>query len=161
MIDLKKYNLLQIYSLFFKNIFQCKINTDLYLGVFYITLHIIYILLVIYNSFFTYNLTNTCILIVIIYLNFITVFIMRTCPIVLLEKKYINTTYLKCIFFYKNENNINKRDKNKRKKEKEKEKKRKILSKYLNYELDEITLQGLVTLGLILCIKLFIIFSLK
>jgi hypothetical protein len=94
-------------------------------------------------------------------LNFITVFIIRTCPIVLLEKKYINTTYLKCIFFYKNEKNINKRDKNKRKKEKEKEKGGKIFSKYLDYKLDDITLQGLVTLGLILCIKLLIILSLK
>ena len=160
MLDLKKYNLLQIYSLFLKNIFHCKINTDLYLGVFYITLHIIYILLVIYNSFFTYNLTNTCILIGIIYLNFITVFIIRTCPIVLLEKKNINTTYLKCIFFYKNEKNINKRKKEKEK-EKEKEKGGKIFSKYLDYKLDDITLQGLVTLGLILCIKLLIILSLK
>jgi hypothetical protein len=121
----------------------------------------IYIILVIYNSFFTYNLINTCILIGIIYLNFITVFIIRTCPIVLLEKKYINTTYLKCIFFYKNEKNINKRDKNKRKIEREKEKGGKIFSKYLDYKLDDITLQGLVTLGLFLCIKLLIILSLK
>ena len=160
MLDLKNYNIFSIYSLFIKNLGGYKLDKNLCLGVFYITLHIIYILLVIYNSFFTYNLTNTCILIGIIYLNFITVFIIRTCPIVLLEKKYINTTYLKCIFFYKNEKNINKRKKEKEK-EKEKEKGGKIFSKYLDYKLDDITLQGLVTLGLILCIKLLIILSLK
>ena len=154
MLDLKKNSLLEIYSLFFKNIYQGKINMDLCLGIFYMTIHIIYIILVIYISLFTYNFNNTCILFVIIYLNSVTVFLIRTCPLVLLEKKYINTTCLKTIFFYKDEKKINKRDKrDKNKKDK------KIFSKYHDYNLDENTLQGLLTLGLFLCIKILIMCS--
>ena len=144
MLDLKKHSVSEIYSLFFQNIFQCKINNDLCLGVFYITIHIIYIVLIIYNAFFTFNLINSCILLVIIFMNFITVSLLRTCPIVLLEKNYINTTYLKSIFFSKRE----KKEKNKKKK--------KVLSTYLDYELDEITLQGLITIGIIISTKILI-----
>jgi hypothetical protein len=153
MLDLKKNSLLEIYSLFFKNIYQGKTNMDLCLGIFYMTIHIIYIILVIYISFFTYNFNNTCILFVIIYLNAVTVFLIRTCPLVLLEKKYINTTCLKTIFFYKDEKKNKKDKKNKNKKDK---KDKKVFSKYHNYNLDENTLQGLLTLGLFLCIKILI-----
>ena len=160
MLDLKKYNLLEIYSLFFQNICQCKINMDLYLGVFYITIHIIYITLIIYNVIFTHNLTHTCLLLVIIYVNFLIVFLLKTCPIVLLEKKYINTTHLKSLFFSKKENKKEKeiKDENKKEEKKEKRKKNNKFSKYLDYELDEITLQGLVTAGLIISVKLLTIF---
>jgi hypothetical protein len=85
-------------------------------------------------------------------MNFNTVSLLRTCPIVLLEKKYINTTYLKSIFFSKKEK---KEKKGKKEKEKEKEK-NKVLSTYLDYELDEITLQGLITIGIIISIKILI-----
>jgi|688.fasta_scaffold456673_1 hypothetical protein len=152
MLDLKKHSVLEIYSLFFQNICQCKINIDLYLGVFYITFHIIYITLIIYNLIFTHNLIYTCILLVIIFMNMVVVFILRTCPIVLLEKKYINTTYLKSIFFSKTD------EKKDEKKNKNKRKINYVLSKYLDYDLDEITLQGLVTAGLILSIKLLLMF---
>ena len=153
MLNLKKNSLLEIYSLFFKNIYQGKINMDLCLGIFYMTIHIIYTILVIYISFFTYNFNTTCILFVIIYLNAVTVFLIRTCPLVLLEKKYINTTCLKTIFFYKDEKKINKKCKmNKNSKEKS----NKVFSKYHNYNLDENTLQGLLTLGMFLCIKILI-----
>ena len=153
MLDLKKNSLFEIYSLFFKNIYQGKINMDLCLGVFYMTIHIIYIILVIYISLFTYNFNNTCILFVIIYLNAVTVFLIRTCPLVLLEKKYINTTCLKTIFFYKDEKK-NKKDKKDKKDKNKKDKK--VFSKYHDYNLDENTLQGLLTLGLFLCIKILI-----
>ena len=155
MLDLKKYSVSEIYSLFFQNIFQCKINIDLCLGVFYMTIHIIYIILIIYNAFFTFNLINSCILLVIIFMNFSTVSLLRTCPIVLLEKKYINTTYFKSIFFSKREKKDKKDKKGKKEKEKEKEK-NKVLSTYLDYELDEITLQGLITIGIIISIKILI-----
>jgi hypothetical protein len=88
-------------------------------------------------------------------MNFLTVFLLRTCPIVLLEKNYINTTYFKSIFFcgkYENEN-----ESKKDKKEKKWKKKNKVLSTYLDYELDEITLQGLITIGLIIAIKILIL----
>jgi hypothetical protein len=147
MFDLKKYNILEIYSLFFQNIFKCKFNKDLCLGVFYMTIHSIYVTLVIYNSLFTFNFVNTCILIIIIYLNAITVFLIRTCPLLLLEKHYTNTTCLNSILLNK-----------KNDKEKKEKKKKKILSKYLDYELDEFTLQGLLTLGIILVMKIMIMF---
>lgn len=156
MLDLKKNSLLEIYSLFFKNIYQGKINMDLCLGIFYMTIHIIYTILVIYISFFTYNFNNTCILFVIIYLNSVTVFLIRTCPLVLLEKKYINTTCLKTIFFYKDEKKINKRNKNERDKMCKMNKNKKVFSKYMDYNLDETTLQGLLTIGMFLCIKILI-----
>ncbi len=148
MFDLKKYTVTEIYSLFFQNLCQGIINKDLCLGVFYMTIHIIYVLLIIYNAFFTYNLINTVILLIIIYLNSITVYLLKTCPLTLLEKKYINTTCLKTIFF----------DNYKEKKEKEKEKEENNgLSKYLDYKLDDTTLEGLFTLGIFLSIKILII----
>jgi hypothetical protein len=155
MLDLKKHSVSEIYSLFFQNIFQCKISKDLCLGVFYMTIHIVYIIVIIYNLFFMHNLIYTFILLVIIYMNFLTVFLLRTCPIVLFEKHYINTTCLKTIFFSgKYENEKNKDNKNKDKKDK---KKKKVLSTYLDYGLDEFTLQGLITVGLIVAIKILIL----
>jgi hypothetical protein len=152
MIDLKNHNLLSMYSLLFQNIYQGKVNIDLYLGVFYITIHVIYITLIVYNILFTTNITNTFILLIIIFMNFYAVFLLKTCPIILLEKKYINTTYLKVIFYNEKENE---------EKENEKKEKIKVISKYLDYYLDEITLQGLITSGIIISIKLLILFCLK
>jgi hypothetical protein len=151
MIDLKNYNILSVYSLFIENLCQGKLNFDLYLGVFYITIHIIYITLIIYNIFFTNNIINTFILLIIIYLNFLTVFLLKTCPVILLEKKYINTTYLKTLFYSEN-------DKENDDKEKEGKNKKKVISKFLDYDLDEVTIQGLITAGLIIAIKLLIMF---
>lgn len=155
MLDLKNYNLLSIYSLFFQNICQGKLNIDLYLGVFYITIHIIYITLIVYNILFTTNIINICILLIIIFLNFYAVFLLRTCPIILLEKKYINTTYFKVLFYNEKENEENEEKENKKKE------KIKVISKYLDYYLDEITLQGLITSGIIISIKLLILFCIK
>ena len=126
------------------------------------TIHIIYILVIIYNTIFKYNLINSFILLIIIYLNFLTVFLLRACPITLIEKKYINTTCLKIIFY--NEKDKDKDDKDKDKEDKNKEDKdsknkkdrSKVLSKYLDYKLDEFTLQGLITVGLIVAIKILI-----
>jgi hypothetical protein len=177
MLDLKNYNILSIYSLFIKNLGEYKVDRNLCLGIFYMTIHIIYILVIIYNTIFKYNLINSFILLIIIYLNFLTVFLLRACPITLIEKKYINTTCLKIIFY--NENNKNKDDKNKDdkdkddkdkddkdkddkdkddkdKEDKDKEDRSKVLSKYLDYKLDEFTLQGLITVGLIVAIKILI-----
>jgi hypothetical protein len=161
MLDLKNHNLLSMYSLLFQNICQGKLNIDLYLGVFYITIHVIYITLIVYNILFTTNITNTFILLIIIFMNFYAVFLLKTCPIILLEKKYINTTYLKILFYNENENeNENEEKENEEIKDKKKEK-IKVISKYLDYYLDEITLQGLITSGIIISIKLLILFCMK
>jgi hypothetical protein len=100
-------------------------------------------------------------------MNFNTVSLLRTCPIVLLEKKYINTTYLKVLFYNEKENEKkeneekeNEKKENKEIKDKKKEK-TKVISKYLDYYLDEITLQGLITSGIIISIKLLILFCIK
>ena len=160
MLDLKNHNLLSIYSLFFQNICQGILNIDLCLGVFYITIHIIYITLIVYNILFTTNIINICILLIIIFLNFYAVFLLRTCPIILLEKKYINTTYFKVLFYNEKENEENEEKENEEKENKKKEK-IKVISKYLDYYLDEITLQGLITSGIIISIKLLILFCIK
>ena len=156
MLDLKNYNISSIYSLFIKNLGEYKLDKNLCLGIFYMTIHIIYILVIIYNTIFKYNLINSFILLIIIYLNFLTIFLLRTCPITLIEKKYINTTCLK-IFFY-NENDKDSKDKNDKddKDSKDKKDRSKVLSKYLDYKLDEFTLQGLITVGLIVAIKILI-----
>jgi hypothetical protein len=157
MLDLKNYNISSIYSLFIKNIGEYKVDRNLCLGVFYMTIHIIYILVIIYNTIFKYNLINSFILLIIIYLNFLTVFLLRACPITLIEKKYINTTCLKIIFY--NEKDKDKDDKDKDKEDKDSKNKKdrsKVLSKYLDYKLDEFTLQGLITVGLIVAIKILI-----
>lgn len=154
MLDLKNYNILSIYSLFIKNLSEYKLDRNLCLGVFYMTIHIIYILVIIYNTIFKYNIINSFILLIIIYLNFLTIFLLRACPITLIEKKYINTTCLKIIFY--NENDKDKDDKNKDDKNKDTKDKSKVLSKYLDYKLDEFTLQGLITVGLIVAIKILI-----
>ena len=169
MLDLKNYNIFSIYSLFIKNLGEYKLDKNLCLGVFYITIHIIYILLIIYNTFFKYNLINSCILLVIIYLNFLMVFLLKTCPIALLEKKYINTTCLKIIFYNeydkdkkdvdkKNEKKDDNKNKKKNKKHDNDKDKDKVLSKYLDYKLDEFTLQGLITVGFIVVIKILFMF---
>jgi len=154
MLDLKNYNIFSIYSLFIKNLGEYKLDRNLCLGVFYMTIHIIYILVIIYNTIFKYNIINSFILLIIIYLNFLTIFLLRACPITLIEKKYINTTCLKIIFY--NENDKDKDDKNKDDKNKDTKDKSKVLSKYLDYKLDEFTLQGLITVGLIVAIKILI-----
>lgn len=159
MLDLKNYNIFSIYSLFIKNLGEYKLDRNLCLGVFYMTIHIIYILVIIYNTIFKYNIINSFILLIIIYLNFLTIFLLRACPITLIEKKYINTTCLKIIFY--NENDKDKDDKNKDTKDKDNndkdtKDKSKVLSKYLDYKLDEFTLQGLITVGLIVAIKILI-----
>ena len=96
-------------------------------------------------------------------MNFYAVFLLRTCPIILLEKKYINTTYFKVLFYNKKENEENEENKEKENKEiKDKKKEKiKVISKYLDYYLDEITLQGLITSGIIISIKLLILFCMK
>jgi hypothetical protein len=93
-------------------------------------------------------------------LNFYAVFLLRTCPIILLEKKYINTTYFKVLFYNEKENEENEEKENEEKENKKKEK-IKVISKYLDYYLDEITLQGLITSGIIISIKLLILFCIK
>ena len=145
MLDLKNYSIIEIYSLFFKNIFRGKINIDLYLGVFYMTIHIIYIILLAYLLIFNYNFIHNCVLFVIVYVNVIFILWLRTCPLVLIEKKYLNTSCLKTIFFFK-------KDKNKE----NKEKKEKVFSKYLDYTLDETSLLGLSTLNMLICVKILI-----
>jgi hypothetical protein len=151
MLDLKNYSIIEIYSLFFKNIFRGKMNIDLYLGVFYMTIHIIYIILLAYLLIFNYNFIHNCVLFVIVYVNVIFILWLRTCPLVLIEKKYLNTSCLKTIFFFKN-----KKNKENNKNKENKEKKEKVFSKYLDYTLDETSLLGLSTLNMLICVKILI-----
>jgi hypothetical protein len=148
MLDLKNYSIIEIYSLFFKNIFRGEMNIDLYLGVFYITIHIIYMILLLYLLIFNYNFIYNCVLFVIVYVNVIFILLLRTCPLVLVEKKYLNTYCLKTIFFPKKNSNKENKDK--------KENKKKVFSKYLDYTLDETSLQGISTLNMLICIKILI-----
>ena len=150
MLDLKNYSIIEIYSLFFKNIFRGKINIDLYLGVFYMTIHIIYIILLAYLLIFNYNFIHNCVLFVIVYVNVIFILWLRTCPLVLIEKKYLNTSCLKTIFFFKKDKNKENKDK------KNKKNKEKVFSKYLDYTLDETSLLGLSTLNMLICVKILI-----
>ena len=95
MIDLSNYNILEIYLLFFYNIFTNKNNIDLIIGVIYITIHFIYVLLLTLVVLISSNILHLFMMIIIITINVLLVLFCRTCPLMLLELKYLNIYALK------------------------------------------------------------------
>lgn len=97
MLDLSNYNILEIYLLFFYS-FVNKVNTDLIVGVFYITIHFIYVVLLCLVVLLNTNILHLFIMIIIITINVSLVIFCRTCPLMLLELKYLNIYALKSFF---------------------------------------------------------------
>jgi len=147
MIDLKKYDIIQIYLLFFNNIFQHHFNLDLCLGVFYMYCHQLYCFLMLFILFFTTNVYYLFIIIIIVIINLGSIFILKTCPLYLMEKKYINTCFFdSCMKLFKTDCNLNNKKINK-----------KYLTKYCNFTIDEPTCQIIGTVLILFLIKLMIL----
>jgi len=148
MLDLSNYNILEIYLLFFYSFFVNKVNTDLIIGVFYITIHFIYVVLLCLVVLLNTNILHLFIMIIIITINVSLVIFCRTCPLMLLELKYLNIYALKSFF---------KLFKLKKKSKRTEKQKTKHLSKYLSIRLDELTLESLLLLSLIYIIKMMVL----
>jgi hypothetical protein len=150
MIDLSNYNILEIYLLFFYNIFTNKNNIDLIIGVIYITIHFIYVLLLTLVVLISSNILHLFMMIIIITINVLLVLFCRTCPLMLLELKYLNIYALKSFLkLFKNT-----RIKQLNKKKPNSKSNSKYLSKYIPFRLDELTLESLLFVSLIYIIKI-------
>ena len=88
MIDLSNYSIFEIYSYFFKNV--NSLNVNLYKGVFYITLHMLYGLLIVLSLLMITNINYLFIVFIIICINFFVIFIFKRCPLAELERYNID-----------------------------------------------------------------------
>ena len=154
MIDLSNYNILEIYLLFFYNIFTNKNNIDLIIGVIYITIHFIYVLLLTLVVLISSNILHLFMMIIIITINVLLVLFCRTCPLMLLELKYLNIYALKSFLKLFKNTRIKQLNKKKPNSKLNSKSNSKYLSKYIPFRLDELTLESLLFVSLIYIIKM-------
>jgi len=154
MIDLSNYNILEIYLLFFYNIFTNKNNIDLIIGVIYITIHFIYVLLLTLVVLISSNILHLFMMIIIITINVLLVLFCRTCPLMLLELKYLNIYALKSFLKLFKNPRIKQTNKKKPNSKLNSKSNSKYLSKYIPFRLDELTLESLLFVSLIYIIKM-------
>ena len=145
MIDLKDYDLIQLYILFITKTLQCNMSMDLFLGMFYLGCHQLYVIFIITNICVTTNINYLFILLIILSLNLTSNIILKTCPIYLMEEKYINTSLFRstmkmCGISFNSD--------------KQKIKYKKHFTKHLDYCLDEYTLQLVFTIYLLVLLKI-------
>lgn len=151
MIDLSNYNISEIYLYFFKN--ATSFNLNLYKGVFYITLHMLYGLLILLSLLFLTNINYLFIVFIIICVNCFVIYKFRRCPLAELERYHINFSSIDTIFnsFYKFFN-INIQDKNTIKNKKN------MCFKHLKvHNIDEVSLENLIICATIIACKMFIL----
>ena len=148
MIDLKDYDLIQLYILFITKALQCNMSMDLFLGMFYLTCHQLYAIFIVTIICFTTNIYYLFMLLITVVINLFSNIICKTCPIYLMEKKYINTclfnsTMKMCgISFNSVKKNI---------------KCKKYFTKYLDYCVDEYTFQIVFTVYLLVVLKILLL----
>lgn len=145
MIDLSDSNIFEIYYLFFKKLMNLTFKRDLIIGVGYMTIHIIYVFMAL-TIILSNNIFHLFIGIILVFINILSIYLIRTCPLIILEKKYLNISCVNSCF-----NVLRKKDKHTTP-----TKKSKHFSKYLDFQLDEITLEGLLLFYLAISIKLMI-----
>lgn len=145
MIDLSDSNIFEIYYLFFKKLMNLTFKRDLIIGVGYMTIHIIYVFMAL-TIILSNNIFHLFIGIILVFINILSIYLIRTCPLIILEKKYLNISCVNSCF-----NVLRKKDKHTTSK-----KKSKHFSKYLDFQLDELTLEGLLLFYLAISIKLMI-----
>ena len=145
MIDLSDSNIFEIYYLFFKKLMSLTFQKDLIIGVGYMTVHVIYVCMAL-TIVLSNNIFHLFIGIILVFINILSIYLIRTCPLIILEKKYLNVSFVNSCF-----NVLWKKDKRKNPK-----KKSKHFSKYLNFQLDELTLEGLFLFYLAISIKMMI-----
>ena len=148
MIDLKEYDLIQIYLFYIKELLNCNISLDLFLGVFYLFCHQIYFVLFILITCFTRNINHLCFMALILFINIYSIIKCKTCPIYLMEQKYINTSFFvssmkMCgVTLPSVKKNI---------------KGKKHFTKYLNYRVDEFTLQIIFSAYVLILLKIMVL----
>ena len=86
MIDLKEYDLIEIYILFAREVFQLNMSMDLFLGMFYLTCHQLYAIFIVTIICFTTNIYYLFMLLITVVINLFSNIICKTCPIYLMEK---------------------------------------------------------------------------
>jgi len=154
MIDLKEYDLIQIYLLFLNRMFQRTLTVDLCLGIFYLVCHHLYSICVMLIIIFVTNINHLFILLCCILANLGLIIIFKTCPIVLMEKKYLNTSFIKSIL---NITKVNNTQINNTKINNTKINITKINNKIHNSIIDDVSFQLIGTVGLITILKLMIL----
>ena len=145
MIDLSDSNVFEIYCLFFKKLMSLTFIRDLIIGVGYMTIHVIYVLMII-TIILSNNIFHLFIGSILVFINILSIYLIRTCPLIILEKKYLNISFVNACF-----NLLWKKNKHTTPK-----KKQKHFSKYLKFQLDELTLEGLFLFYLAISIKMMI-----
>jgi hypothetical protein len=148
MIDLKDYDLIQLYVLFVTKSLQLNMSLDLFLGMFYLCCHQLYCIFIITIICFTTNINYLFILLIIVCVNLISNIIFKTCPIYLMEQKYINTCLgqstmkMYDISFNLVKQNI---------------KCKKHFTKHINYCIDEFTFQLIFIIYLLVVLKILLL----
>jgi hypothetical protein len=151
MMDLSNYSIIDVYLYFFKN--AGGLNLNLYKGVFYITLHMLYGLLILLSLLFVKNINYLFIVFIIVCVNCFVIYKFRRCPLAELERYHINFSSIDTIFnsFYKFFN-INIQDKNTI------VNKKNVCFKHLKvHNIDEVSLENLIICATIIACKMFII----
>ena len=148
MIDLKEYDLIQIYLLYLTKLFQCDMSLDLFLGMFYLYCHQLYLLCIIAMICFTTNINHLFMILIILFINLISIIIFKTCPIYLMEQKYLNTSFFRSfmkmcgISFCSVKKNI---------------KNKKHFTKHLEFCIDEFTFQFVFSFYLLIVLKIMML----
>ena len=147
MIDLKEYDLIQIYLLCIRHILDCNVSLDLFLGIFYLLCHQLYFVLFMLIVCFTTNINHLFIAALISFINIYLIMQCKTCPIYLMEQKYLNTSFLvssmkMCGIDLSSVKNINSK---------------KHFTKYLNYRVDEFTLEVIFSVCVLIVLKIMLL----
>ena len=148
MIDLKEYDLIQIYLFFIRNVLQCTVTLDLFLGILYLSCHCIYIMFILVITCFTTNVNHLFIILIVIIINLISILILKTCPIYLMERKYINTSLIRScmkicgVLFSSEKRNI---------------KDKKYVTRYLDFCIDEFTFEIVFFMYLLIVLKIMLL----
>lgn len=166
MIDLSNYSIFGIYLYFFKN--ANSYNLNLYKGVFYITLHMLYGVLLLLTLFFITNINYLFMVFLITNINCFVIYKFRRCPLAELEIYHLNFSCIDYIF--KNINKFlnfntqeieikhNKKKKPNHKKNNKNNNKKNICFKHLKVNnIDEVSLENLVICASCIVCKIFIL----
>lgn len=161
MIDLSNYSIFEIYLYFFKN--ANNFNVNLYKGVLYITLHILYGCLILLSLLLITNINYLFIVYIFMCINCFVIYKFRRCPLAELERYNINFSCVDYIFKYLYSSVVTHKSKNKKKTKHpgnptQNKKKPNVCFKHLKYNnVDEISLENLIVGATCIVCKIMII----
>ena len=157
MIDLSKYSIFEIYVYFFKN--ANSFNLNLYKGVVYITLHMLYGVLLIASLLLITNINYLFIILIIVFINCFSIYKFKRCPLAEIERCNINFSCVDYIFKYLYSFAKNNKSKSIKKPQKRKKgNKSNVCFTHLKYNnIDEVSLENLVGISICIMCKIIII----